>query len=220
MRRPLALSLIVLGLVVTVIGGTGLFAPFTDTATTGVNSLTSGTRPKAADIQLAWPVAGPTACATATYVEDSTTPGHTATDIQPGFTDEKHFCLRNVGSALVAIAISAIDVVDTDIACTGDEAAAGDTTCGGDAAGELSLVIYGNLRTFNCDTGAPALVTGLGNLASGMAVSHSSWALDPGETLCGSVEVIYLTGLPVTVDDTLRAQSDSVTWKYQFTAGT
>jgi hypothetical protein len=219
MRRPLALSLIVLGLVVTLIGGTGLFAPFTDTATTGVNSLTSGTRPKAADIQLAWPVAGPTACASAAYEEDSTTPGHTATDIQPGYSNTQHFCLRNVGSALVGINIMAIDVVDTDVACTGDEAAAGDASCGGDGVGELSGVVFTQVVKFDCDTGQPQLFTGTGTIAT-MNISNSEWALDPGETLCASVEVIYPPGLPNTVEQQLQAQSDRVTWRYRFTAGT
>lgn len=219
MRRPLALSLIVLGLVVTLIGGTGLFAPFTDTATTGPNSLTSGTRPKAADIQLAWPVPGPTACASATYQEDSTTPGHTASDIQPGFFDVQYFCLRNVGSAFVGINIMAIDVVDTDIACTGDEAAAGDTSCGADGVGELSGVIWTDVTMYDCVTGQAQVTTGTGSIAT-MNISYAGWALDPGETLCASVDVNYPLGLPNTVEQQLQAQSDRVTWAYRFTAGT
>ena len=44
---------IVLGMLVTLLGGTGIFATFTDRATTGTSTITSGERPKAADLQIA-----------------------------------------------------------------------------------------------------------------------------------------------------------------------
>src|SRR5919112_3164479 len=129
MRRPLLGSLMVLGLVTTAVGGMGVFAPFTDRATTGLNTVSSGERPKAADLKLAFPVAGYTDCATATYGDNLTTAGIVASNVQPGYNDGRFFCVKNAGSASLTVSASVIDVTDVDNACTGDEAAV-DTTCG------------------------------------------------------------------------------------------
>jgi hypothetical protein len=216
-RRSLTLSVIVLGLVLTLVGGTGLFAAFTDTASTGTNSLTSGVRPRAADIQIVWPALNTADCAQpGNYVENSTTPGHTASDVQPGFVDKQGFCVRNVGVGVSGIAFRVIDRVETDIACTGDEAAAGDATCGGDQPGELGSVLAVNVSKFNCLTGDLLLNTGNGPLGNDPNTSQPEWTLGPSETWCGEVMVWYLDG--TTLTDGLRAQSDRVTWKYQFVA--
>src|SRR3954471_5430377 len=50
MRRPALVTIIVLGSVVTLVGATGIYAEFTDRATTGTNTATSGERPRAADL--------------------------------------------------------------------------------------------------------------------------------------------------------------------------
>jgi hypothetical protein len=214
MRRPLALALIVLGLVVTLIGGTGIFAPFTDTATTGVNSLTSGARPRAADIQLAWAVPGYLTCADpGTYAENSTTPGFSALNVQPGYNAFINFCLRNVGTGTTGINVRVIDRIDTETDCTGDESEAGDATCG-TGVGELSSVIVGQVYRINCTNGSNLLVTGLGPLGNDPNVNAAGWTMAPDEIFCGTMQVTYLTSTALA--DVLKAQTDNVTWKYQF----
>jgi hypothetical protein len=214
MRRPLALSLIVLGLVVSLIGGTGLFAPFTDRATTGVNSVTTGERPRAADLKLAWAIAGgPTSCASETYSDDSTTPGHTAIDVQPGYADIQRFCLRNVGSAALAVSVSVIDRVEDDIACTNDEASVDPGTCGtAPGGGEAGNVLTTNFVLYPCEGGPGPVPTFIGFLVTDPTASMGTLAA--GETWCGSIEVAY--GLNRPLDDQLAAQSDRITWKYAF----
>lgn len=211
MRRPLLVSLILLGLVVTGIGGMGVFAPFTDRATTGVNDVTTGERPRAADLKLAWSVNTPDSCAAA-YADDSVTPGHSSTDAQPGFGDDRLFCLKNAGSATLNVSVSVIDLVDVDIACTGDEEAAGDTTCGSDGQGEASTVLFVRTSTFDCDTFASGTTVLGGFLSSPTPMDLGSLA--PNAELCGFVELDYPQNL--TDEQELIAQSDQVTWKYAF----
>jgi hypothetical protein len=213
MRRPLALSLIVLGLVVTLIGGTGLLAPFTDRATTGVNSITSGERPRAADLKLAWAVADPFACAAATYEDNSTTPGLTATDIQPGYGELLHFCLKNIGSADLSVSLTVIDVVNDDIACTGDEIFVDPGSCGtAPGGGELGDVFSAEYALLDCDTGSGPVPTALGFISTGP--SSSVGTLPPGETWCGYILAGYST--ITDLDAQQLAQSDRVTWRYAF----
>lgn len=217
MRRPLALSLIVLGLVVTLIGGTGLFAPFTDTATTGTNSLTSGSQPKAADIQIVWPSAGFDPCAVpANYSENSTSPGLDVADIQPGFSNNVGFCVKNVGTGTTGINVGVIDRVDVETDCTGDESAAGDLTCGNAGVGELSTVIFAQIARYNCTTGTHVVTINLGLLSTDPNGSAAAWALAPGEIWCGIASALYQTDTALV--DVLKAQSDRVTWAYQFVA--
>ena len=210
-RRPLLLSIVVLGVVVTAVAGAGTFAPFTDRATSGTNSVASGERPRAADLKLAFNVSGPSACATATYVDDSTSPGITAANLQPGSRQQAWYCLKNAGGSPVTLSAITTDLVDTDTGCTGDEAVV-DTTCGNNQAGELSSVLSTYVAKFPCEGGAGT------NSFGGMLVSPTPvdlGTLQPGETLCGAVEVSY--GLNRTADDVQRAQSDTSTWKWAFT---
>ena len=213
MRRPLALSLIVLGLVVTLIGGTGLFAPFTDRATSGANSVTSGERPRAADLKLAWAIADPFACDAATYSDNSTTPGHTATDVQPGFRDSKYFCLRNAGSAPLAVSVRVIDRVEDDVACTNDESSVDTASCGtAPGGGEAGSVLSASFGLFDCELGSGPGSSFLGYLGTDPTANMGTLAA--GDTWCGSIEVGY--GLNVPLDSQLGSQSDQITWKYAF----
>lgn len=205
----------VLGLVVTAVGGMGVFAPFTDRATTGVNTVTSGERPRAADLKLAYPVGALSDCDTATYSDNTTTAAHTYTNAQPGTADEwRYFCLRNAGSAPVSVSLGAVDGSDVDHACTGDEAAAGDTTCGDNQLGELSGMLSVGYAIFPC-TGGSATKQGAGTLVT---LPFALGTLPAGATWCGVTMVGYPDGAdPMAV---LRAQSDTVTWKWVFDATT
>jgi predicted ribosomally synthesized peptide with SipW-like signal peptide len=216
MRRPLLGSLMVLSLVTTAVGGMGVFAPFTDRATTGLNTVSSGERPKAADLKLAFPVDDFSTCTTsATYSDNLTTAGIVASDVQPAYRDIKYFCLRNAGSAALTVSASVIDVTDVDTACTGDEAA-GDTTCGGDAAGELGTVLYGFVSRFPCQGGASDVNVDIGFLGNASPAPLGTVAA--GATVCGFVEVDYPQNRPL--EDVLNAQSDTLTWKYAFNGTT
>jgi predicted ribosomally synthesized peptide with SipW-like signal peptide len=216
MRRPLLVSLMLLGLVVTGIGGMGVFAPFTDRATTGVNEVTSGERPRAADLKLAWSVDSIFDCDIETYTDNSTTPGHDAVDVQPGFRDIQSFCLRNDGSSTLNVQLAVIDRADVDIACTGDESAAGDATCGANATGELSNVLAAYVVLVDCTAGNGPVPTFMGMLAADPSTSLGTLA--PGQTICGSIESAYPQNR--TDEDELIAQSDRVTWKYAFDGST
>jgi predicted ribosomally synthesized peptide with SipW-like signal peptide len=85
--------IMVLGALVTLVGGTGIFAVFTDRATGGDNTVTSGTRPKSADLRIEPAVLD---AATGTFNcdgdldgllwqnDDTTTAQYTVADVQPG----------------------------------------------------------------------------------------------------------------------------------------
>jgi hypothetical protein len=104
---------VVLGLVVTAIGGTGIFVVFTDRATTGPNTASSGERASAADIQLAIAIPdanGGYACGA--FDEHLANPFFTVSDVQPGDGASRMACVPNVGSASVTVTLSSIDLVD------------------------------------------------------------------------------------------------------------
>lgn len=215
MRRPVLLSMVVVGAVVSAIAGLGTFAPFTDRATSGPNSVASGEQPKAAELKVAFPVGGPSDCETATYVDDSTTPGWQEADVQPGYrSPSKFFCLKNDGASALTVTSTVIDLVDLDTGCTGDEATL-DTTCGGDQAGELGVVLFWDMTVWtSCGS------TGSNVFGNSLSAPYSIGlgTLDPGEVGCYSASVYY--PLNRTAEDVQRAQSDTASWKFAFDATT
>jgi hypothetical protein len=157
-RRAALASIAAFGAVLTLAGTTGVFAVFTDRATTGTNSWASKGLPRAADLQLAtgsvdvgvtWTVS----CGT--YADDLTSGFITMTNAaaNDGFGGE-FVCLKNAGSQTVDVTTSAIDIADVDTACTGDEAAV-DATCGPGVndtprAGELSPLVQASMIVADC----------------------------------------------------------------------
>jgi predicted ribosomally synthesized peptide with SipW-like signal peptide len=214
MRRPILMAMVVLGLVVTGVAGAGTFAPFTDRATSGTNSVASGERPRAADLRLAFDADSPFNCANQTFVDDSTSPGMTAADFQPGSRDSAYFCLKNAGASALNISVTTIDLVDIDNGCTGDEAAV-DTTCGNNQTGELGTVLFTYGNRIDCTSGTGSNLFG-NSLAQPTPMDFGT--LEPGAILCGRVEVGY--PMNRSADDVQRAQSDTSTWKYAFTGTT
>lgn len=215
MRRSVLVSMMVMGAVVTLLMGAGTFAVFTDRATTGQNSAESKALPRAADIQLAFGVSGPAACAGATYVEDNASPTVSMSNVEPGSRSDTSFCVKNVGSAALALTATVIDVSDVDTACTGDEGAV-DTTCGSNAQGELGEVLTFYPAWFPCEGGAGT--SSYGGFLSSPEPPVSLGNLAAGEIRCGVVQVSY--GLNRPINDQLKAQSDTVTWRFAFDGST
>ncbi|HEY4226950.1 MAG TPA: SipW-dependent-type signal peptide-containing protein [Candidatus Limnocylindrales bacterium] len=229
MARHSLRIIIVLGVLITLVGGTGIFAVFSDRATVDNNSVTSGSRPKAADLR----IEDATSDATTGQIdcnadngqvafddENLTTGLYTATDVQPNTNlGNTYICLKNAGSSPLTLTVSVIDLSDLDIECTGDESAAGDTTCGLNAtqqpqAGELSPLLYVEFDEGSCAAGAflppsnPAAP-----LPDTTAVGFASQQLQPGSVECLRIDMAYPSPTPT---DGLLAQSDQTTWRFAF----
>ena len=217
MNRRLLVSLMALGAVITLVGAAGIFAVFTDRATTGTNSVTSGERPSAAHLQITTWQDG---VCVGTPVDDLVTGLFEITDAQPtGFLGTpKYVCLMNAGASSLSLSVAALDLVDIETDCTGDEAAAGDASCGivgGVAgAGELSQVLNIDIFQWGC-TSAVTENNGdsirLVDLAGGMLLGVP--ALTPGDTMCLRLRVLYPPGSPETAQ---IAQTDQATWRFAF----
>ena len=217
MRRSFLLTISALGVLVCLLSSTGLFAALTDVARTGTNTATSDGLAPSADLQLAtagFQVGVGVTCGT--FSDDLATPLTVLTGLEPGEGGSSPFCIRNVGSQSVSVSATVGELIDLDTSCTGDEGDYGDTTCGGDQAGELSSVIRLFYSEATCLTDPPS-VTILGNI--GMAANAGTplplFTLSPNQTRCVAVDAEYEFGYPV--EAVQRAQSDSVTWRYVFT---
>lgn len=222
---------ILLGVLITLVGGTGIFAVFTDRATAGENSVTTGERPRAAELKIATPSEEGAMCAPATtsWADDTETAQFTAGSLQPGQDlAPAYLCLMNAGSASLVVHASAIDLVDADVACTGDEAAAGDLTCGLDAndapqAGELSAALQITIERVGCEDPSVLLGAASSNTLdqfSSMFVYLAPGAtgapLAPDEIACLRLQASYPA--PASEDVAQRAQSDRATWRFAFDA--
>jgi hypothetical protein len=213
-RRLLAATM-TLGLLVTGIGFTGIYAVFTDRATTGENSVTTDQEPRVADIRIA-SVDAPGDCATADYTEDLLTGIVNANSVRPGWADDPaYLCFRNVGASDITLSTRAIDVTDVDIACTGDEEAAGDESCGEDGEGELAAHLNLVTQFVSCTTGTPDQGTA-GAFSAFVAQSLPAGQITSGATRCFEVVVSYPE--PSDPIDAQLAQSDEVTWRFAFDA--
>ena len=218
MRRSALLTIAVLGGLVSLLGGTVLFAALQDTARTGTNSAESAALPSAApDLQLATATrngTGPIACGA---FADNLASGLVAVSgVSPGYlSPPAYFCLKNAGGSAVSLSAQVEELTDIDIACTGDEAANGDTSCGGDQAGELSGVLEGVYTPVNCQTGV--FGNGAGSVLSDNQATPTPipGPLAAGATGCFSYEVHYPSGTAAAA--TQVAQSDRVTWRIKFT---
>lgn len=223
--------IMVLGALVTVVGGTGIFAVFTDQATTGTNSVTSGSRAHAADLQISdgVVVGGAVDCdpdQSGTYDEDLTTGLFSVTGMQPGDPAvEAYVCLYNAGSADLSLVASVLDVVDEDVSCTGDEAAAGDTSCGSapagqpPSAGELGSVLALQIETMNCGDNSVAFPLQSNSVVNWVAnpvpfVTIDGDPLVAGEVMCLRFLAFYPSSTPET--SIQLAQSDRVQWRLAF----
>jgi len=239
MNRQLLRGVMVLGVILTLVGGTGIFAVFTDRATTATNNVSSGELPHAADLQIATASVGdqnldgiPDVVCDG-FGDDMMLPaGQTdwisVSNVQPGYlSDDANspmICLHNNGSSTLELTVSAIDLTDADIGCTGDEAITGDMSCGLDAtmlpqAGELSPLITVNVLGLDCNDATAFGINGqdytayLADLAV-TPMAMNALQMPPGGTLCYQVRLAYPDTASAT--DTQLAQSDQVTWRFAF----
>jgi hypothetical protein len=223
MARHSLRIVIVLGVLVTLVGGTGIFAVFSDRATTGTSDVTSGSLGRAADLKIATaqpqdPMnSGPFICGT--FSDDLATALFNFT-ANTG-SDERFLCVRNDGSSAVDLSLSAVDIEDADVACTGDEAAFGDTTCGEDAQanpqlGELSPNLTIETDLYDCMTGSGLLTPGVPDFSSSLAglggTPESLGSLSAGGSVCVRLRVSW------RATDTAAqvSQSDASTWRFAF----
>lgn len=230
MGRQTLRIVVVLGILVTLVGGTGIFAVLTDRATAGSNSVETGAQPRAADIQIAAAdaVAGqPVDCGGAVggtgFQDDISTAQFSVSNVQPGYQATSWICVKNVGGAPVSLTMGTLDLADLDTGCTGDEAVAGDTTCGfgptmQPQAGELSPLLSVSLKTLACATGTPLAddgTTSLDQLVNGnLVIADDAIPVAPGAIACVEIALAYS---PSALDAQL-AQSDTATWRFKFDA--
>lgn len=215
MRRSVLITLVVLGSLISLIGGTGLFAALVDTASTGVNSVDSAGLPPSADIQLAAATDFDFPVPCGTFEDDLEIPFVVHDDLQPGQqTITKMFCIKNVGSQPVTISATVESLTDVEVGCTGDEALYDETTCGDGAEGELSSVLQTIYITIGCEAGGGSGFTFI--LSANFNVPHplNGPELAPGEIGCYQLAVDYPSTTPA--DAVQAAQSDLVTWVYTF----
>jgi hypothetical protein len=221
MRRRLLATTMALGLVITAMGFTGIYAVFQDTATTGTNHADSGTQPSVADLVIA---DGGTdmapACAGVPYDDDLTTGIFNASNLQPGGgSGFAWICLQNVGTAELALTTSTIDVTETETGCTGDESDAGDASCGtaGVGDGELGTVLAAHLQRFDCNLPSGATDQVDATIESLTIPGSSLGSLPAGAVACLLVNVtMFGVGPDATAEELQRAQSDQVEWRFAF----
>lgn len=219
MQRQMLRLTLALGVLVTMLGSTGVFAVFSDSARGGNNSVESGVRPRAADLQIATGTGDdglPWSCGT--FSENLSTGQFAVTGLQPGEpAGVAGVCLFNAGAGTLSVTVGATGTIrDLDVACTGDEAANGDETCGTDQLGELSPLLYLTLDAFDCATGDP--VGGVANIAldslQAGTVPVGDLPIPANGRLCTDIEVGYSDAS--TEAEAQIAQSDKVTWTLTF----
>jgi hypothetical protein len=231
MRRSGLMTLALLGAVVSVIGGVGLFAALTDTGKTGTITVDSDAMAGSADIKLTTAdvvdadmdgALESIACDTTGYSDDLATDPQTAS-VAPGFVSDKlYFCIKNVGSQPVSLTFDAFEMVDVELACTGDESLF-DLDCGivggVPGAGELSGVLSVAVDWYAmCELSAgDQSSSGLKLLESTpLPLTHGLSA--GGAADCYSLTLTYANGGANTPAEIQEAQSDRVTWRFRFNA--
>lgn len=215
MRRPVLITLVALGLITSLTGASGVLAAGSDRATTGTNSLATGSIAASVNLQIAtWDRATGTC---GTFADDLTTGLFTLTDRQPSSNSigaPQSLCIKNAGQGTINVNVSAIDVVSTDTACTGDENLV-DTTCGADQAGELGPLVNTSVSTWaSCAANASPGTGNAGGALSTFGPSPIAPGLAAGTTICIFANVFYNP----TAADAEKGQTDRVTWRYAFDA--
>ena len=216
MRRSIPISMIVLGLGLAMGSVGGVIAAFTDEALVGPNSFESKALPLATDLKLAQRESSGTCD---NFTDDLATGMYTVSNLEANASTQfgTLYCLRNDGSLAANVSYRAFNVVDTELACTGDEAEAGDATCG-EGAGELSGLVELQVMKFGigCPGGGSGQQSNMSTIASLASTPKAFLTLAPGE--CIAFGALYRYS-PSEMD-ALKAQSDKVTFRLAFNGTT
>jgi hypothetical protein len=218
MRRTRTLLVAATGSALSLLLGSGLLALISDSVTSQGNALTSGTYTGAYDVKAALLADTTPAqlCNSSTVLSDGPLAAHISQPIGligAGATATNDICIRNDGPHMGRVRVSITNVVDTETGdaatpgCVPTESGAGDTTCEGGAAGELSPILRAVF---------PASPDGFSSTSCATRVDLTPFPgsaivdtdLAPGETC----RVFLGAAVPNTVTDTERlvAQTDRV----------
>ena len=211
--------LLVLGTVVSLLLGAGLFALTSDSVTSAGNSAESGTwKPPAHDLQVATSDDFGFACANANYTKSlpttfSAAPVDLARSPGAGSHISKIVCIRNAGTAPARLTASVTNFVQTETECSTGEAEAGDATCGS-GTGEVGAVLDEGFSLFS-EVGSDPDCTASGYFVSRFESGYLDNVLHPSLPAGATCRFVYNlspTFLSVTEAQRLQAQSDSVQW--------
>lgn len=216
MQRQMLRLTLILGVLVTMLGSTGVFAVFSDTARGGANSVDSGVRPSAANLMIATATES-TGVTCGTFADNLTTAQFTATGLQPNSAPlTSAMCLRNSGAGALSIRVGATGTIrNADTACTGDEAAAGDATCGNGGVGELSPLLDLDVVEISCANSSTIAThsSGLDGLQDAQLPVRDS-VVAAGAQIC--VRFVLTYDRQASESEIQIAQSDLVTWTFTF----
>ena len=137
----------------------------------------------------------------------------TASGLEPGTsTDTVTVCTRSKGADDTRLTLAVSDVVETDVACTGDEGDV-DATCGADQAGELGANLTVRLAVQPKCKGpfGAARTVGFTELATGAVLVAP--VVKQHQVDCVAVTLAYAAS---PVEAVSRAQTDRVRWRYVF----
>jgi hypothetical protein len=219
------------GVTLALLSVTGVLAVFTDTATHGTNTVGSREMKMPIDLKLNTSTSNDGGVC-ANTVDNLTTPAynHTTLDLSfpvQSFTEWHRLCLRNEGRVGAQVTIHAVDFAQGETACSGAEAQV-DTTCGrvGLRAlpGELQDVLdvqfsTGLFSSGGCGNGSVADATATWAALQSTAGGHTFVMPTPstaGTNMCVAFRLVRKDGL--TEDDLQRAQTDQISWRFQFRA--
>lgn len=223
-RRPFLVTLSAFGMVTGLLGVAGVFAAGNDQATTGPNDAISG-ETNEVDIQLAAASGDREVLCGEDWSDHLLSGIITSDDLilkdqgysddsgQPTSFDAGFVCLRNVGSSPAMVTLGAIDIDDTEVACSPGEYDVDGASCGA-GVGELSSELFVLAYTgSSCET-----VASQGSLLASMAIDATGTPLPlislvPGEEVPVCASVRWDEANPA-------AQSDRVTWRFAFDAST
>jgi hypothetical protein len=217
-RSP-KLVLLVLGTVVSLLMGAGLFALTGDSVTSGGNSAESGTwKPPAHDLQMATNDDFGFSCANADYTKSlpttfSAAPVDLAQPPGAGPYISKIMCIKNAGTAPARLTASVTSFVQTETGCSSGEVDAGDATCGS-GVGEVGTVLDEGFSQFS-EVGSDPDCTASGYFVSRFEAGYLDNVLHPSLPAGATCRFVYNlspTFLSVTEAQRLQAQSDSVQW--------
>jgi len=123
-------------------------------------------------------------------------------------------CVKSAGEDTGTLSLRALELVDVEAACTGDEATR-DTSCGGSSIGELSPSLLQQVGLGTCpsvpSTTNPPLDRRLPSLQENPLVLATR--LRPEQVTCVRLRLRYE---PPTTDASVASQSDRTSWRYEF----